>query len=73
MATFTLTIDCDDAAFEAVRNAEIARILSDLSGFIGRKVCFLTDHNEVGSLRDINGNRVGSWSYSTLLPAPRHH
>jgi hypothetical protein len=63
MATFTLTIDCDNAAFEADPNAEVARILGDLSGFIGRKVCFLTDHPEIGSLRDVNGNGVGSWQY----------
>jgi hypothetical protein len=67
MATFTLTIECDNAAFDANRNAEIARILGDLSDFIERKVCFLTDLGEYGSLRDVNGNRVGSWRYQPAL------
>lgn len=65
MAKFTLRIECDNAAFADDRNAEVARILRDLFDFIGSKVCFLADHLETGTVRDLNGSRVGVWGYWT--------
>lgn len=52
--TFTLTIECDNAAFERDPGPELARILkrcaADLrNGEKGRKVF------------DVNGNSVGAW------------
>lgn len=53
---FTVEIECDNAAFEAGPNEEIARILRDLADT-------LEAHPAAGGafpLRDINGNRVGA-------------
>jgi hypothetical protein len=63
MASFTVTMQLDDAAATEDRNAEVARILAELSAFIGRKVCYLDAVNETGALRDVNGNRIGAWEY----------
>lgn len=59
---FRMEIRCGNAAFEPVAGAEIARILRQLA----RKL----DDMEVAeaplgaSLRDVNGNTVGDWSFS---------
>lgn len=62
MTTFTVEIDCDNAAFqdEDAREYEIGRILRDLAGTIeaGPRL----DKEIGGPLRDENGNTVGSWS-----------
>lgn len=50
---FTLTIECDNAAFEDSRNDEIARIL--------RAAARRLEQGGIGtSLHDANGNKVGT-------------
>jgi hypothetical protein len=70
---FTLTIKCDNAAFSddgdddnrqtgnAARAREIARILRDLAADMVHDT-----EDDGGKLRDINGNTVGSWSFSEV-------
>jgi hypothetical protein len=56
MATFTLTIECDNAAFENDPLGEVARIL--------REAAYQLDQGQDGfKLRDINGNTVGSAAF----------
>jgi hypothetical protein len=65
---FAIQIDCDHAAFRhedmgdapspAFATVEVARILRDVE----RRVC---DGNERGLIFDVNGNRVGSFGFST--------
>ena len=55
---FTLTLTCDNAAFEDRPSEEIARILRAAASRIEA-----TDELR-GSLRDINGNTVGSYEES---------
>lgn len=59
MATFTLTIECDNDAFISYPGPEIARILENVSYSVRKKI----DRNSEVSIRDSNGNRVGSWEY----------
>lgn len=56
--TFTLTIDCDNAAFEDNLKGEVARILVNL---VESRIAW--DDTE-GNLRDAGGNTVGSWSFA---------
>lgn len=64
---FTLDFDMDNAAFDTSENtvanvAEVTRILRKLAALLdGADV--LTDQNG-GTLRDSNGNSVGSWGVS---------
>ena len=54
---FTLTIDCDNAAFGEMlheRAAEIRRILNDVSERLASD-----EYTISGKLRDVNGNTVG--------------
>lgn len=58
MSDLTLSFDTDSAAFaDNAGPAEAARILRNVAARLERGA---TD----GVLRDINGNRVGSWSVS---------
>lgn len=54
----TITIDCDNAAFEADPGAEIARILRQLATDTVR-TSEPYDALDSRKLRDINGNTVG--------------
>ncbi len=57
---FELKTKTDNAAFHEAPGAErseLARILRDLAGRLEEG-----DSRSGGSLRDINGNRVGRWS-----------
>jgi len=59
MTRFTLTIDCDNAAFietEYSRDEELKRII--------RKALVDLDYENEGMCLDINGNRVGEWRIS---------
>lgn len=61
MAKFTLTIDCDNAAFDNP-GLELARIMR----IAARQVeSFLHDRDarDDSPLRDVNGNTVGKWTY----------
>lgn len=59
---FTLTIDCDNAAFDPCPYHEIARILRGLDyDFTIRGV-----EDVDGALIDANGNRVGSWELTGM-------
>ena len=55
--TFTLTIDCTNAAFEDDPAYEVRRILAKLA--IGENG--VREDNADGIVRDLNGNRVGEW------------
>ena len=57
---FTLTIDCDNAAFgdtKAERFRETAKILRDVAGRVGRE-----GYGE-GRVLDVNGNAVGRFGF----------
>lgn len=58
MATFTVKISCDNAAFDECREQEIARILGAIAERITREG--LTGYYE--TIRDINGNDVGRFA-----------
>jgi hypothetical protein len=67
---FTLSIDCDNAAFEAddetatFMPGELARILQVLAdGYRddSERTRIPLAVGEAGNLRDINGNTVGKW------------
>jgi hypothetical protein len=53
---FTLTIETDNEAFAEYPHDEIARILHELAELLPR-----IEPEKSGSVRDINGNRVGDW------------
>ena len=58
MAKFTLTITCDNAAFEdGGGETEVARILRETAERV-------EDGTRTGNLLDINGNVVGSYTFS---------
>ena len=62
----SLKLDCDNAAFEEDRSAEIARIFRRLADRIergGGDFCRLINNGERadGHLFDANGNSCGSW------------
>lgn len=61
MSSFELHIDTDNAAFD-YPGPEVARILRELADLLDDGV---TGH---GPLRDVNGNRVGSWEYKGWEP-----
>lgn len=54
MATLTITIDTDNAAFEDQPEYEVARILRELANGIEKG--YIDDNS---SIRDRNGNTVG--------------
>ena len=54
---FKVEIESGNAAFESFADKETARILRELADRIEN-----TGDNE-GVCRDINGNRVGEWSF----------
>jgi hypothetical protein len=58
---FTLTIDCDGAAFDGQVDDEVARILIDVADTL--QYNGIRD-GESYSLRDLNGNRVGTAAFS---------
>lgn len=64
--TFTLTIDCDNAAFEDNPASEIRRIVRKLGESQALYAIDPSDRrygaNE-GTVRDGNGNTVGRWSF----------
>lgn len=57
---FAIAIDMDNAAFEDANGAEVARILEDAA----RAVYGSLNVGDTGPLRDVNGNKVGTWSVS---------
>jgi hypothetical protein len=50
----TLKMDMDNAAFEDTPASEAARILRDVAAL-------MEFGEESGNLRDVNGNKVGTW------------
>lgn len=61
MSRFTLTIDCDNAAFGDTpqeRLAEVARIVIRC----GERLETMTEGYPFGTLCDANGNRVGHYA-----------
>ena len=55
--TFTLTIDCDNAAFEDLPGGEVARLLREVAAKLDR-----FDGNR-GKIVEENGNSVGAWRF----------
>lgn len=52
-----IEFETDNAAFaDGNAHMEIARIFADISDGIDKS-------NTVGSIRDINGNKIGKWHY----------
>lgn len=62
MATFTLTINCDNAAFDPAPDCELARILRELSAQL---VDLQLDADTAINLYDINGNHCGTANFDT--------
>lgn len=56
---FTLAFDCDNAAFGDDPRPEVARIL----GVIARQASNYVVECHPAIIRDVNGNRVGEWSF----------
>ena len=63
MGTFKLTINTDNAAFDDDMEAELARILTDIAQA-------LRDYGPWagGTIRDINGNPVGTYTITGDTP-----
>ena len=59
---FRLTITCENAAFEDSPEAEIARILREVAVFLDAGI----DFDAYKSLRDVNGNVVGTAALKTV-------
>lgn len=59
MTTFTLTINCDNTAFEDNQGSEIARILCRLAEHVDGRSADVGRGS--GAVFDANGNRVGEW------------
>lgn len=57
---FELVVNTDNAAFEDNRQAEIARILRELAKLMEVDAVL---YNVTGDIRDVNGNKVGYWTY----------
>lgn len=62
MATFTLTINCDNAAFDPAPDYEIARILRSMAD---RLEGLDLDADTTINLYDINGNKCGTANFDT--------
>lgn len=60
VATFTVSIDTDNAAFERDEATEVARILHDVADQVARSGMW----RERKPLRDINGNAVGTYGWA---------
>jgi hypothetical protein len=61
MASITLTISTDNAAFEEDASGEVARILRKFAERLDEQA--MPEPGETGRLPlDINGNTVGSWT-----------
>lgn len=54
---FTLTFDCDNAAFENDLRVESVAILAEVTERVEAG-------HTAGNVRDSNGNTVGSWSFT---------
>lgn len=62
--TFTLTLKADNSAFDADPMAEVADILNRLSFEVGRISPSVSARGLGGSLRDTNGNTVGTYEFT---------
>lgn len=61
-AKFTMSFDMDNAAFEDNSCEEVARILRDVAHRVERTDFEATKVGAYGVVRDISGNRIGSYS-----------
>jgi len=59
-AKFTLTIDCDNAAFDEP-GPELKRLIRHAGWQVGQTV--YARRTFVKPVLDANGNRIGQWSY----------
>lgn len=62
MTTFTLTIDCGNAAFDPAPDYELARILRSMAD---RLEGLYLDADTTIKLYDINGNHCGTAKFDT--------
>lgn len=59
---FELRFDTDNAAFDGhALRAEIARILRSVARSVGEDSTAMQE--QVHTVRDVNGNRIGLWRY----------
>ena len=68
MQDVTITIECQNAAFEQDQAAEVARILRTLAGKIEARPGNMENRSHAETLRDINGNSVGEMRIGELPP-----
>ena len=61
--TFTISIDCDNAAFDGNPSMEIARQLRLLANQL-HDTDVLYGREDRGGIRDTNGNAVGTWRFT---------
>ncbi|AZO29366.1 hypothetical protein [Mesorhizobium sp. M1B.F.Ca.ET.045.04.1.1] len=61
MAEFSLEIKMDNAAFADDPGGEVARILRDIADKVTRGDGFTIGEATGTPIRDVNGNRVGTW------------
>ena len=62
--TFTLTIDCDNAAFEDLPGGEVARLLREVARLLREVAAKLDSFDDNrGKIVDVNGNSVGAWRF----------
>ena len=62
---FTLSIKTGNAAFEPSALREVARILTGIADDFQDADLPTAGRVDTGALRDINGNRVGHWIYTS--------
>jgi uncharacterized protein YbjQ (UPF0145 family) len=63
MATFRIELECDNAAFDDSPGHEIARILKRVASEILASGELYP--NSAQWIRDVNGNRVGTYKYES--------
>lgn len=59
--TLTIKMECDNAAFDRAPGFEVARILRELADKFQENDPI--DPGYFGPVKDINGNRVGSFTF----------
>lgn len=64
MAEFTMSFTCDSAAF-AHPHEEIVRILLATADKLKNGMRVMRGGTDSDPVRDINGNLIGSWEYTT--------
>lgn len=72
MSIFKLTIRTDNVAFTDAGGSELARILRRIADDVQDFTLPLEVNIKTQSMLDINGNRVGGWSWSADCDCGAH-